>query len=53
MERRTFLSQINYLNEHDVNSYMVEADGSPFLSCTTMTYTRQAATKARKFSFQR
>lgn len=39
-------SQVNYLDEHDVNAYQVFINEDPYLLCTTMTHTRHSTTKA-------
>ena len=43
-QQSPLLTQINYLDEHDVNAFEVIADGNPFLLCTTMTHTPGATT---------
>ena len=39
-------SQINYLDNHEVNSYQILVNDEPWLTCTTMTHTPSPTTKA-------
>ena len=39
-------SQVNYLDNHEVNSYQILVNNSPWLTCTTMTHTPSPTTKA-------
>ena len=39
-------SQINYLDNHEVNSYQILVNNIPWLTCTTMTHTPSPTTKA-------
>lgn len=38
--------QIHYLDEHDINGYVVQVNTTPFLQCTTMTETRSGGSKS-------
>ena len=39
-------SQINYLDNHEVNSFQILVNNIPWLTCTTMTHTPSPTTKA-------
>ncbi|ODN01895.1 Ectodysplasin-A [Orchesella cincta] len=39
-------AQIHYLDEHDINGYIVQVNTTPFLQCTTMTETNNAGSKS-------
>ena len=38
-------SQINYLDNHEVNSFQILVNNLPWLTCTTMTHTPSPTTK--------
>ena len=38
-------SQINYLDNHEVNSFQILVNNIPWLTCTTMTHTPSPTTK--------
>lgn len=44
--RFILFSQIHYLDEHDINGYVVQVNTTPFLQCTTMTETQHAGSKS-------